>query len=96
MRKLVRDKIPEIAGKDATVLPSHLFVVALETKLIEEATEFAQAITREHRIEEAGDVLEVFDKILDQYGITIAQVQAARERKAEAKGRFDKRYFMEV
>jgi predicted house-cleaning noncanonical NTP pyrophosphatase (MazG superfamily) len=96
MRKLVRDRIPEIAGKEADSLNSELFILALETKLVEESLELAGAFTREAKIEEAGDIMEVFETFLKASGIDIAEVRKAQERKAQAKGRFDKHYFMEV
>ena len=57
--KLVRDKIHEITtDKEFIKLSEEEYTKYLKEKLIEEATEYNKAISKESRIEELADVLE--------------------------------------
>ncbi|MEH0110548.1 nucleoside triphosphate pyrophosphohydrolase [Tersicoccus sp. MR15.9] len=98
MGKLIRDRIPEIttaAGGicGTRVLDDDEYAYQLRAKVIEEATEVAGALGRDHLIEEVGDVLEVVDALLAHEGITMAEVRAAAHAKRQARGGFAGRLF---
>ena len=71
--KLVRDKIPEIVFNkggypEYEVLDDESYVEALNNKLLEECKEVLSATSRNDKIEEIADLLEVFmaiSKLID-------------------------------
>lgn len=93
--KLVRDKIPEIiaAGggrcKTKTLQPVS-YILELENKLTEEHDEYLLS----HNVEELADLLEVIYAIAKIRGVSAAELDAIRERKAADRGRFDKKVFL--
>lgn len=94
--KLVRDKIVEhIQSKgeraDYYVACSLEYKEKLLKKLVEEAEEFREARSKE----ELADVLEVIDAILSYYEWDLADIQALKHEKKEAKGGFAKRIILE-
>lgn len=94
--KLVRDKIPEIiaaAGKQAKtrVLSDEEYLTELDHKLVEECTEY-QA---DKSIEEMADVLEVLYAIAEARGFSAKELERVRKEKAENRGGFAKRIFLE-
>ena len=92
MGKLVRDLVPELMRSrglepaTATVSGVELLEALLE-KLLEEAQELRSASPLE-RLEEAADVYEVLLAIAEREGWTLADIQAAAERKRHARGGF--------
>jgi predicted house-cleaning noncanonical NTP pyrophosphatase (MazG superfamily) len=61
--RLVRDKLSDgVFLKDSE---KDLYNKLLERKLLEEVVELTEAMSRRERIEELGDVFEVFDTLLD-------------------------------
>ncbi|THF70536.1 hypothetical protein E7T06_07480 [Deinococcus sp. Arct2-2] len=93
MGKLVRDGIPAIMGTSAVarVLDADEYVVALRVKLEEEVSEYLDA----HNPEELADVLEVLHALAAQHGLTPEQLEALRAAKAQARGGFGGRVWME-
>lgn len=94
--KLVRDNIPEIIRKDGMVPHTRVlgeveFKEALLHKLIEEARELAETATIEERV----DVAEVLRAIDEAFGFTAEAIEKARADKAENRGGFRSRIFLE-
>lgn len=94
--KLVRDKIPEIitsAGKQAVtrVLSNEEYLTELDRKLNEECTEYQS----DKSIEEMADMLEVLYAIAAARGYSVEELERVREAKAEKRGGFSDRIFLE-
>lgn len=94
--KLVRDKIPEIiekAGKKAYthILSEEEYITELDKKLNEECAEY-QA---DKSIEELADMLEVMYAIAKARGWSVSELETVRREKAEKRGAFERRIFLE-
>jgi len=94
--KLVRDKIPKIIserGKTAVSRNLSLddYLKELDKKLNEECAEY-QA---DKSMEELADMLEVIYAIVEARGYSIADLEKFRFEKAEKKGRFINKIFLE-
>ena len=94
--KLIRDKIPEIiekAGKKAYthILSEEDYMTELDKKLNEECAEY-QA---DKCIEELADMLEVMYAIAEARGWSVSELEAVRREKAEKRGAFERRIFLE-
>ena len=94
--KLVRDRIPEIiegSGKTCAtrILPQEEYLAALDAKLTEELAEY-QA---DKSMEELADLLEVMMAVAEARGHSFAEVEAIRRAKAEKRGGFRERIFLE-
>lgn len=95
--KLVRDKIPEIIESDGKtcktcILSNDEYIDALEAKLNEEVAEY-QA---DKNLEEMADVLEVLQAICIARGYILEELEAMRAKKAEEKGGFAGKLFLET
>ena len=95
-RKLVRDKIPQIIeGSGKTCVTRSLsdaeYLAALDAKLQEELNEY-QA---DNSMEELADLLEVMMAVVAARGHDFAEVEAIRRRKAEERGGFSDRIWLE-
>jgi predicted house-cleaning noncanonical NTP pyrophosphatase (MazG superfamily) len=93
--KLVRDSIPELAtdvGHNGTwhQATEAEFARCLRAKLLEEAREAATASPAE-LAEELGDVLQVLYALAELAGLTAAEVECARARKARTHGTYTRR-----
>ena len=98
--KLVRDRIPEIieeSGKKANyrVLSQEEYRQALKDKLLEEVLELLAAKTKEEMIEELADIDEVIRTMKIVFNISRTEVDFFAMHKANEKGEFEKRYFLE-
>jgi predicted house-cleaning noncanonical NTP pyrophosphatase (MazG superfamily) len=85
--KLIRDRIPEIIKKDGNtadiiILSEESFNQAIKQKLIEEATEVANAQTRDDILGELADLQEVMDTIKQMYNINTLEVNTIQAVKA--------------
>lgn len=94
--KLVRDKIPEIIKESGRTPVTHIlsdeeYIVSLETKLNEEVAEY-QA---DHNLEEMADILEVLQAVCVARGFTIEELEAMRKKKADERGGFRGKIFLE-
>ena len=94
--KLVCDRIPEIienSGKTAYthILNNDEYILELDRKLNEECAEY-QA---DKRIEELADMLEVMYAIVDARGYSVSELEKIRKEKAEKRGGFKNRIFLE-
>lgn len=100
MKKLVRDRIPEIIegnGERPIVreLTDDEFRRALKDKLVEEATEVAGTQDTGTLIAELADVHEVLHALYEAYEITERDVVESAQQKREARGGFTKKIFLE-
>ena len=97
MKKLVRDKIPEIiresTGKEPKIYiaDDKEYYEELVKKLNEETQEFLES----HEVEELADVLEVMYAIIKHKKISLEEIENIRKEKAEKRGSFDKKYILE-
>ncbi len=94
--KLVRDKIPEIIEKDGRTCKTHIltdeeYIVALEEKLNEEVAEYQ----KDKNLEEMADVLEVLQAICLARGYSLDELEDLRKKKANSRGGFSKKIFLE-
>lgn len=98
MKKLVRDKIPDIAGDKAEfeVLSNDDYRTSLRDKLVEEAKEVQAADTRANLVEELGDLEEVMRAILDDASITYEEMDSIRQSKVMQRGKFEEKYVMKI
>lgn len=107
--KLVRDNIPDMHARgELRPHPSGVdrsrqvfrkatpeeYRLLLLAKLAEEVGEVVSAMTREHRLEELGDVLTVVDALLGAMKATNAEL-AAIGHKTQRFGGFDERWVLE-
>lgn len=95
-RKLVRDEIPRIireSGREPVtrILSQDEALAALAQKLCEEAQEYHDS----GEVEELADVMEVIYGIARERGVSMAEVEAIRARKAADRGGFQQRVFLE-
>ena len=95
--KLVRDLIPEIiqaSGKTCITrtLSEEEYLAALDAKLQEELNEY-QA---DKSMEELADLLEVMMAVAEARGHSFAEVEAIRREKAQKRGGFRERIFLET
>jgi predicted house-cleaning noncanonical NTP pyrophosphatase (MazG superfamily) len=93
--KLVRDRIPELAGAGQPGAFSQAteaeYGRLLRAKLLEEAAEAADAPGPAALLEELGDVLQVLYALASQAGYSPAEIECARARKARTRGAFTRR-----
>ena len=94
--KLVRDKIPQIieqSGKICVtrILSDEEYAAALNAKLQEELNEYLA----DGSMEELADLLEVMMAAAKARGHDFSEVEAIRQDKAEKRGRFNDRIYLE-
>jgi predicted house-cleaning noncanonical NTP pyrophosphatase (MazG superfamily) len=97
--KLVRDKIPVIiqtAGKGYRTkqLSETEYIKELIIKINEEITEYKEARTDKHAIEELADVLEIIQCLAKVHGTNMEEIEKIRKRKAEERGSFEDMIFL--
>ncbi|WGU38646.1 MULTISPECIES: nucleoside triphosphate pyrophosphohydrolase [unclassified Phenylobacterium] len=97
VEKLIRDRLPEIMrGQGLAVFDRRLddaeFVVALGEKLVEEAHE-ARLASPSEIAGELADVLEVVHALAQVHGLSLQDVEAARQAKRAERGGFDARVY---
>ena len=98
--KLVRDKIPRIIennGENAIIkiLDDCEYKIELERKLYEEYEEVINSKTKEDRIEELADMIEVIKALLKLENSTIEECMEIALTKSEARGAFNKKIYLE-
>ena len=94
--KLVRDKIPKIIEADGKtcrtrILSNEEYIVALEIKLNEEVAEYQS----DKNLEEMADILEVLRALCVARGYSLKELEALRAKKAEKRGGFVEKIFLE-
>lgn len=98
--KIVRDKVPETIEKNGgkvtfRTMPVDDFARLMRQKLVEEAQEVVGAASLDALVDELADVAEVLATIHHVLGIPQEAIDAARKRKNEERGGFEKRIFLE-
>ena len=96
MKKLVRDRIPELiraSGEEPVtrVLDEREYVEQLEKKLDEEGAEYHA----DKNLEELADILEVVYALAQAQGHTKEELLSVYQQKHDARGGFEKRIFLE-
>jgi len=94
--KLVRDRIPEKLAAKGLGFSVHAaddeeYVQKLRAKLLEEVQEFLQ----DESPEEMADIMEVLEAVARFRGWRWSEVRAVQARKAERRGRFERRVILE-
>ncbi len=94
--KLVRDRIPEIIEKSGKtvyyrILNNEEYIEELDRKLNEECAEYKE----DKSIEELADMLEVIYAIAQARGYSIEELEQVRAEKAEKRGSFKDRIYLE-
>ncbi len=94
--KLVRDRIPEIIEESGRtcktrILDEDEYLEKLDEKLLEEVTEYLA----DKSLEEMADVLEVLQTISLARGYSLGELESVRKKKAEERGAFRDRIFLE-
>lgn len=95
--KLVRDLIPEIiqsSGKVCTTatLSDRDYLFALQQKLEEEVAEYQESFDHE----ELADILEVVYALAEATGCSEDQLNALRQNKADARGKFKEKILLKT
>jgi predicted house-cleaning noncanonical NTP pyrophosphatase (MazG superfamily) len=96
--KLVRDRIPEIIREsgiecEIVILSDAEYCQALRQKLIEEATEVAEA-DEDELVAELADLYEVIDALMLSYGISGDEVLDAQVKRRETRGGFTRKIML--
>jgi predicted house-cleaning noncanonical NTP pyrophosphatase (MazG superfamily) len=96
--KLVRDRIPDIIREsgnqcETAVLSDEEYRQALRQKLIEEATEVAEAC-RDELVGELADLYEVIDALRISYGISGDRILNAQAKRRENRGGFTQKIML--
>lgn len=96
MKKLVRDKIPDIISDETKfeILSNEDYRLFLRDKIIEEAKEVKSTDTRASLVEELGDLEEVIRAILEDASITYEEMNSLRQAKINQKGKFTQKFAM--
>jgi predicted house-cleaning noncanonical NTP pyrophosphatase (MazG superfamily) len=94
--KLVRDRIPELAAAGGQPGSYYFadpdeFGRRLRDKLLEEAHEATTATSPAALLEELGDVLQILYVLAADAGLTAAEIECARARKARTHGTYNRR-----
>ncbi|MDA1547404.1 nucleoside triphosphate pyrophosphohydrolase [Bacillus cereus group sp. TH253LC] len=97
--KLIRNKIPQIIkanGKTPTtrILPQDEYIKEICKKTEEELTEYLEANTKEHKLEELSDLLELINALVEYEGTTLEEIDKIRKKKAAERGGFQNRIFL--
>ena len=94
--KLVRDNIPDIIQKSGKTPAFHTlseneYLTELDRKLSEECAEYLA----DKSLEELADILEVIYAICDARGYSTSELESCRKAKAEKRGSFANRIYLE-
>ncbi len=97
--KLIRDKIPDEIHEHGNTAVTHQandeeFFNALINKVKEEANNLA--VARDTKLEEMADLMEVINNLNQFLNLNSSDIEAARLKKKEKKGGFDKRLILET
>ncbi|AOY14496.1 phosphoribosyl-ATP pyrophosphohydrolase [Bacillus sp. ABP14] len=98
--KLIRNNIPQIIkanGKTPTtrILPEDEYIKEICKKTQEELIEYLEATTKEHKLEELSDLLELINALTEYEGTTLEEIDKIRRKKAEERGGFQNRIFLQ-
>ena len=95
--KLVRDRLPQIIEASGRACVTHVlgaaeYIAALDAKLQEELNEYLA----DGSMEELADLLEVMMAVAEARGHSFTEVEVLRREKAEKRGGFAQRIFLET
>lgn len=98
MKKLIRDKVPELAAKEGDILTTEVltpeaFQQALKEKLVEESLEVQHA-SQEDLLEELADCAELIHTIAAENQITLESLEEERLRKHDIAGGFTQKLLL--
>ena len=98
--KLVRDNIPEIIRKNGgepytRILTDKEYKEELEKKLYEEYNEVCNTSSKEERIEELADMLEIISALAIIEGSSLEEVIECAKQKSIKRGAFNKKIYLE-
>ena len=91
--KLIRSKLPaRMIREGVTINGKQLcdedYIAQLKNKIVEEANEVSDAVTKENLTAELADVVEVIHALAKASDITIEEIEAARLEKRAVNGHF--------
>lgn len=92
MKKLVRDRIPELVKEGATfhtATPDE-YDIFLRKKLQEEVVEFLENPC----LEEMADIVEVLEAFCDKMNTSLEEMEQVRQSKANTRGKFQEKLIM--
>lgn len=94
--KLVRDRIPEIIEQDnktcdVRILNDDEYLKMIDAKLDEEVAEYH----KDQNLEELADILEILYAATKAREYSVEDLEECRRRKAEKRGAFEKKFFLE-
>lgn len=93
--KLIRDDTPGLLENSTTTArDDREFELLLRQKLMEEAAEISAATSDEEFLSECGDLLEVFETLIQLKGLTLGQVVDAQVANFRRKGGFENRVIL--
>ncbi|AJH72628.1 putative phosphoribosyl-ATP pyrophosphohydrolase [Bacillus cereus ATCC 4342] len=97
--KLIRNKIPQIIKANrktptTRILPEDEYIKEICKKTEEELTEYLEANTKEHKLEELSDLLELINALAEYEGTTLEEIDKIRKKKAAERGGFQNRIFL--
>lgn len=98
MKKLVRDRIPELSGKRAERVSGKELNGFLARKVEEEVTEYLEAVKEKdfkQMTEEAADVVSVMLAIFSKDGLCWEEIEEEIKRKGKEKGGFGGGFVMD-
>ncbi len=99
-KKLVRDNIPDIIKKDGLMpsirkLDPGEYILEVGKKFGEEGNEYAEAETKQERLEELSDLLQLIYDAAEHDKSTISEVEQIRAKKLNERGGFSQGIFLE-
>ncbi|MDD4150997.1 MAG: nucleoside triphosphate pyrophosphohydrolase [Candidatus Gracilibacteria bacterium] len=99
MKKLVRDKIPEIIASKGEkceyfIADDNSYEVSLLAKILEEAIEVSKAENDTELKEEIADLYEVIDAFIKYKNFSHEEILEIQKQKREKKGGFEKKIIL--
>lgn len=83
-----------IAKGSMAPLPKEEYIKELCKKTEEELTEYLEATTTEHKLEELSDLIELINALAEHEGTTLEEINNIRKKKAKERGGFSNRVFL--
>ncbi|EEK85725.1 Phosphoribosyl-ATP pyrophosphohydrolase [Bacillus cereus ATCC 4342] len=75
-------------------MPEDEYIKEICKKTEEELTEYLEANTKEHKLEELSDLLELINALAEYEGTTLEEIDKIRKKKAAERGGFQNRIFL--
>lgn len=99
--KLVRDHTPEHLSKGGARVnqvpckDKHQLIHYYKKKIVEEAAEVLESENKEELLDEIADCLEVLKGLINQLGVSTAEMEDIRIKKCEKRGAFAKGHIVD-